>query len=594
MAVTPALADTDPQVAPMAGVTSLVDSRDARMAWFKEARFGMFIHWGLYSAAGGYWPPDPENGTKYPQHYAEWIKAWAKVSEPEYGAALKPLFEPEAGCMDVWAELARDAGMRYAVLTTKHHEGYTLFNSSSPWSKENPVTGSTNISPAGRDLVDEYTRAFRKQGVKPGFYYSLIDWQHPGGEDYRKYMHQHLSELAENYGEIACLWVDFSSANTQGSHWGTRQILEHWQKHQPQAIYNNRFWDKLENDHGDFFTPEKYVPPTGFPGRYFEVNHTINESYGFSYHDANWKTPRQIVELLSDIASKGGNLLLNIGPDRHGRVPGPSVKALREVGGWLRHHGDAIYGTEASPFPRLAFEGRCTRSNRDGQDRIYLHVFERPANGLIRLEGLKSKVSSARLLGSRGIELTVETNGESVIHLPETFPDSLMPVIEIGLAGALEVDAYPHPRQGPDRVLELRAADGRIASRAATPNLRREGDHFGWWSEVDDRIEFTFRMDQPHKVVHTGGKVERLPGRFRVVLDAACDPAGGGELEVRMGGQVTLTRIHSTGGWNQFREIEAGELEFDEAGEFGLVIQPRSIDGQGIVNLRGIRLVPLP
>ncbi|MCU0796140.1 MAG: alpha-L-fucosidase [Akkermansiaceae bacterium] len=594
LSLSPAVRAADPEVAPMAGVSSLIASQDERLAWFKEARFGMFIHWGLYSAAGGYWPPDPETGTRYPQHYAEWIKAWAKVDEPEYGRSLKPLFTPAEGCMEDWAALAKEAGMRYAVLTTKHHEGYTLFNSKAAWSLANPKTGGTNISPAGRDLADEYTQAFRKAGLKAGFYYSLIDWQHPGGEEYRSYMHQHLDELASNYGEISCLWVDFSSASTQGSHWGTRHILENWQQKQPTAIFNNRFWDQLENDFGDFFTPEKYVPPNGFPGRHFEVNHTMNESYGFSYHDQTWKSPRQVIELLSDITSKGGNLLLNIGPDRHGRVPQPSADALREVGAWLRTHGQAIYGTEASPFARLSFNGRCTRSFREGSHRLYLHVHEWPDSGLIRLDGLKTAVRSARLLDGKPVDLTVRSEGDAILELPSVAPDSLMPVIEVVLAGELEVDAYPHARQGADGVLVLQAGDGRIGTAAEPAILRREGDHFGWWSRTEDWLDFTFRMDQPHKIVHHGGNIEKLPGRFQVILDAACAPQAGGEMEIRLGDQVLTLTLQPTGGWDRFAEIPAGELVFDHAGEFELRVRPKSILGPGIVNLRGIRLVPVP
>ena len=583
----------DPEVAPMAGITSLVQSREQRMAWFEEARFGMFIHWGLYSAAGGYWPPDPKTGVKYTQHYAEWIKAWAKVPEPDYGKSLKPLFQPDDGCMKEWAELAREAGMRYAVLTTKHHEGYTLFNSRADWSVENPKTGGTNISPAGRDLVREYTEAFRAAGVKPGFYYSLIDWQHPGGAEYKSYLFQHLSELAGNYGEVACLWVDFSNPNHQGAHWGTRAILEHWEKKQPSAIYNNRFWNGLDNDFGDFFTPEKYVPATGFPGRSFEVCHTMNESFGFSYHDEKWKSPREIIELLSDISSKGGNLLLNIGPDRHGRVPEASVKALREVGAWLRGHGDSIYGTEASPFARLSFDGRCTRANRGGKEFLYLHVHRWPESGMIRLDGLKTAVRGARWLGAAPAALPVEGTTEAVLRLPATAPDSLLPVIEVELAGAPEIEAYPHPRQGPDGRVVLAALDAKIGGGNPKPNARLEGRHIGFWTKAEDHVEFTFRVDQPHRIVHTGGTVERKPGEFEILLDMACAPNCGGELEIRLGGQVVVADIQPTGGWNQFATVKAGSLVFSEAGEFTLRLQPKGIRGDGIVNLRTLTLQPV-
>ncbi len=574
----------------MAGISSLVESRESRMAWFKEARFGMFIHWGLYTAAGGYWPPDPENGRKYEQHYAEWIKAWAKVSEPEYGAALKPLFRPEPGFAGEWAALAEEAGMRYGVLTTKHHEGYTLFNSGAEWSLDNPKTGGTNISPPGRDLVREYCDAFRARGLKPGFYFSLIDWQHPGGGEYIDYMHRHIRELADNYGEVCCLWSDFSSANSQGSHWRTREILGYWQEKQPAAIYNNRFWDKLENDFGDFFTPEKYIPASGFPGRYFEVNHTLNESYGFSYHDQNWKSPRQVAEMLSDIVSKGGNLLLNIGPDPRGRVPEPAAATLRGVGAWLRNHGDAIYGTEASPFPRLSFDGRCTRAERGGEQFLYLHLFSWPESGAVRLDALKSGIASATLLGGEPRPLRVGEDG--AIHLPAAAPDVLLPVIAVKLHGPLEVDLYPHPLQAADRSLTLKAADAAFHSGAGTPQVRLEGDHIGWWTRRDDWIEFTFRIDQPQRIVHTGGTVEHVADRFEIVLDAACAAGAGGRLTLECAGSTAEIEVKPTGGWGSFAPLAAGTVSFDKPGEYKLRLRPAEITGQGLVNIRSVVLRP--
>lgn len=160
---------------PFAGITAWQKDHDQRMEWWRDARFGLFIHWGLYSGAGGYWPPDPDTGKLYPQDYSEWIQNWAKVPSSEYARLAKPKFTAENYDADEWAQLAKRAGMRYAVLTTKHHDGFTLFNSEAEFSVDNPITGGSNISPAGRDLVAEYTDAFRDAGLKVGYYYSLWD-----------------------------------------------------------------------------------------------------------------------------------------------------------------------------------------------------------------------------------------------------------------------------------------------------------------------------------------------------------------------------------------------------------------------------------
>lgn len=590
---------SDPEVAPFAGVRALVDSKSERTAWFEEARFGIFIHWGLYSAAGGYWPPDPDTGEKYEQHYAEWIKVWAKVPEPEYGKSLKPLFTPDEGVILSWAELARDAGMRYAVLTTKHHEGYTLFNSTAPYSVENPKTGATNISPDGRDLVREYTEAFRAAGVVPGYYYSLIDWQHPGGAVYTKYIHHHLDELASNYGDVGLLWVDFSSAGTQGSHWGTRAILENWHAKQPAAIYNNRFWDKLENDHGDFFTPEKYVPPTGHPGRLFEVCHTMNESFGFSYHDQKWKSAKDVLVLLSDIASKGGNLLLNVGPDRFGRIPEQSVSALREVGQWLEHHGEAIYGTKAGPFTRTPFEGRCTVAEREGKHTLYLHLHQWPESGMIRLNGLTTGVAGARLIGPAPEDLSVVTDGAPLIRLPAVAPSGvLMPVIAVALDGPPTTRELPYVIQGPDRLVTLAASESVIQSASGKPNIRKESsggrEHLGYWSAAADSIWMMFIADRPFQVVHTGGTAEQKPGTFEVHAEYACADGSGGEIELRVLDQVLTANVTSTGGWNAFESRSLGTLTLSQPGLLALHVRALSIRGQGLMNLRGITLKPVP
>lgn len=596
--IIPDISHADPEVAPFAGVKSLVDSKDSRTAWFEQARFGMFIHWGLYSTAGGYWPPDPETGNKYEQHYAEWIKVWAKVPEPEYGELTKPRFTPEEGIITSWAELARDAGMKYAVLTTKHHDGYTLFNSKAPYSSKNPITGSTNISPKNRDLVAEYTEAFRDVGLVPGFYYSLIDWQHPNPETYQQYLHQHLDELASNYGKVGLLWVDFSSAKTQGSHWSTRTILENWHAKQPTAIFNNRFWNNLENDFGDFFTPEKYIPPTGYPDRLFEVCHTMNESFGFSYHDENWKSAREILDMLSDIVSKGGNLLLNVGPDRFGRIPEPSAKALREVGQWLKHHGDAIYGTSASPFTRTPFEGRCTVGEKNGTHTLYLHLYQWPDNGRIHLQGLTTQITNARLLGPTPHSLAFDSEDTPTIKLPTNPPaDVLLPVVAVTLKGPPVTDELPYVTQSSDQSVVINARDALVHSTTGKPNIREEivdsRPHLGYWTKADDSVWMMFFAIQPHQIVHTGGTAEKRPGTYEIIAEYACADNAGGQLELRLLDQTVTANVSTTGGWTQFETRPLGTLTLAQPGLHAIHLRPIAIQNQALMNLRTITLRPV-
>jgi alpha-L-fucosidase len=427
---------------PYAGVESWAKDHEARMAWWREARFGLMITWGLYSGAGGYW-----EGKKYDQHYAEWIQNWAAVPCAEYARQLKPKFTAAKFDARQWASLAKNAGMRYAVLITKHHEGYTLFNSEEPYSKSNEITGGTNVSPPGRDLVREYADAFHEAGLKVGVYYSLLDWQHPDAypfdlpaypksdrkrnhPNYINYVHSHIHELLTHYGQIDLLWADYSSAKYQGAAWRTRELLENVRRWQPQIILNNRFWNGIENANGDFATPEKYVPATGIPGRDWETSHTMNESYGFSLHDKNWKSREEVLHLLIETVSKGGNFVLNVGPTAEGEIPPEAVKLLEEVGQWMKVNGEAIYGTSASPFEKLDW-GRATRK----PGRLYLHVFNWPANGKLDVP-LKNRVTKAVLLADPSQPLQVDASGEGItITVPEKPLDTAATVIALSIEG---------------------------------------------------------------------------------------------------------------------------------------------------------------
>lgn len=586
----------DEEIAPFAGNVAWQKDHEQRVRWFREARFGMFIHWGLYSAAGGYWPPDAQKGHAYNGQDAEWIRTWASVPEPEYGSALRPLFTPEIGCTEAWAQLAKDAGMRYAVLTTKHHEGYTLFNSKANYSLDNPVTGGTNISPPGRDLFREFTDSFRKQGIVPGAYYSLIDWQYPDPTRYRGYLHQQLGELASGYGPLGILWVDYSSAGNEGSRWGTRAILDEWRKLQPAAVFNNRFWNGWENPNGDFFTPKEYVPLSPFPGRTFECSYSLNESFGFSRDDTAWKTPEAILLLLSDIASKDGNLLLNVGPDARGRIPEPAAQTLRTVGKWLARYGEAIYGTTGASLPYPLFKGRMTLATREDGPVLYCHLHEWPAGGVLSLDGLETPCLSATLLGTGPVTLELTPPGSYVVRLPATPPDPAnpLPVVAIRLGGPAIFDSSPYPRQAADRSVTLQAPQAILGpSVTATRPIRFEESHIGYWCDPGESVWFPFVMRNPLVTRTDGSGQTKVPGRFDVILEYAIDPEAGGEIEVRLLDQTLHHRLATTSHWRDFRQFNVGTVTLSQSGLLSLQIRPLSIKGIGLMNLRSVKLVPV-
>ncbi len=566
-------------------------TRDQRMGWWREARFGMFIHWGLYSGAGGSW-----DGKVYPQHYAEWIQHWAAVPCAEYARQMKPLFAPEPGVTETWADLAKQAGMRYAVMTSKHHDGFTLFNSRDPYSQKNDITGGTNISPAGRDLAKEFADSMRSRGLRAGFYYSLLDWQHPDAyemalpaypkptrqrnhAEYINYVRGHVGELLKNYGPLCTIWFDYSDRDRQGEKWGAAQLMADLRQTQPGIVVNNRLFEGLENKNGDYGTPEKYVPPTGLPGMDWEVNHTLNESYGFSAHDTGWKDTKTVVRLLCDIVSKGGNLLLNIGPDARGHVPEKAQATLKGVGAWMKVNSEAIYGTTASPFARLPW-GRATQ--KPGV--LYLMVFDWPVDGRLVVP-MKGAVKTARLLG--GGEVTAgpsdTESGRLVVSLPTRPVDESCSVVKLELASGVEPMAYlVFPSA--DGVLTLTPHDATLEG----PSIRVEkvgdvGDvkyNVGYW--LDPAATATWPIG-----IGFGQR-----GEFAVEADLGCaDAAAGAKMRLEFeGGSANLEfTVTATGGWQQYRTVELGSVTLPE-GSHRVVLRALNKPGEAVVNVRAIRL----
>lgn len=385
------------------------EQRDARLRWWREARFGLFVHWGLYSGLAGTWEGRPV-GTRGGM---EWIQQLVKADTETYARAAIPKFRPAPGFAREWARLAREAGCRYVVFTTKHHDGFALHDSA--------VSEFDAGSVLGRDLVREIVEALRAEGLRVGFYHSVIDWHHDqyeyarsaqlphplkgrpypnGARDHRRYveyLHAQVRELVSNYGPVDILWWDYSAQDFQGDDaWRATELMAMVRSRQPAIIMNNRLYrspeagwtgmgtdsvaPRLDPRFGDFLTPEQHIPPGGLPGVDWETCMTMNTTWGYSEHDHAWKPAHELIRNLVDIASKGGNYLLNIGPRGDGSVPGESVAALRAIGAWMRVHGEAIYATGPAPWAPPAW-GRITRRDRT----MYLHVFERPADGRLAL-----------------------------------------------------------------------------------------------------------------------------------------------------------------------------------------------------------------
>ncbi len=430
-----------------------------RMKWFREARFGMFIHWGLYAIPAGRWDGEQVAGI------GEWIMNTATIPVAEY-KALAAKFNPTQFSAAQIVGLAKEAGMKYIVITSKHHDGFAMFDS-----KANPFN-IVQATPFKRDPLKELAAECRNQGIKLGFYYSQDqDWTAPGGAalqhigstpkldqhkpptnhwdpaqdgSFADYLHSkaipQIRELLTNYGEApAIVWFDTPTKEMTPELAG--EIVAVLNEH-PRLIWNNRLGSGYR---GDTETPEQYIPPQGFPGRDWESCMTMNDTWGYKQDDTNFKSTETLLRNLIDIASKGGNYLLNIGPMATGEVPASEVERLQEMGKWLAVNGESIYATQPTLFGAEAGAFSATEKDKDGKpkfvpswkwrsttglDRIYVHLFEWPGTAF-HLDKVSRTVTGAHLLADKArTPLKVTKRGGGLdVELPAQAPDSIASVL---------------------------------------------------------------------------------------------------------------------------------------------------------------------
>jgi alpha-L-fucosidase len=436
-------------------------TNDQRMAWWREARFGMFIHWGVYAIPAGIWDGRQIGGI------GEWIMNRGKIPVADYQRMAKD-FNPIRYDPDSWVRMAKDAGMKYIVITSKHHDGFALFETKA--SKFNVVDHTAY----GKDLLMPLAEACKKHGIKLGFYYSQAqDWNNPGGSAARRpmkerwanpdsviidaYTREHrghwdpaqekrtfdqyinevsvpqVRELLTNYGELAVLWWDTPTDMTDEAATSLQSLLAL----QPNIITNDRL--KRPNFPGDHKTPEQRIPNLkDLDGTDWETCMTMNGTWGYKSYDHNYKTPQTLIRNLVDIASKGGNFLLNVGPTAEGEFPQESIHILSEMGKWMKVNGEAIYGSKASPWGLFDW-GRCTRKDTKNGTSLYFSVFEWPADGKLVISDFNHPVVSSKLLadGSR-IKATVSKDKVLTIHLPANAPDPIASVIRVDVRGSFK------------------------------------------------------------------------------------------------------------------------------------------------------------
>ncbi len=414
-------------------IAALADP-DPRLDWWREARFGLFLHWGLYSILAGSWGGRTD--------YAEWIRNNAHIPIDEYDR-LVGRFNPTRFDADHWVSMAKQAGMRYVAITSKHHDGFCLF--------DNRLTDfCIRSTPFRRDIMREMADACRRQDMRMCWYHSIMDWHHPdylprrdweaetrlvtSSTHYAKfveYLHGSVEQLLTNYGDIGVMWFDGQWEGTWTHELG-RALYAKCRSLQPNVIVNNRVegWSPtpITDPLGDFGTPEQEIPATGRPGVDWESCITMNHNWGFNAQDHDFKSTAQLIGLLVETASKGGNLLLNVGPRADGTFPPESEQRLAAIGRWMSANGDAIHGTTASPFASAPFRV-TTKGNR-------LNVFLTQWSTEVTMPGLVTPIRSARLLADGR---PLEVNGASV-RLPAQAPDPICTVVALELDGPPRVE----------------------------------------------------------------------------------------------------------------------------------------------------------
>jgi alpha-L-fucosidase len=446
--------DTQPVNHPVPAIqdTETPAQRDARMQWWREARFGMFIHWGLYSIPAGTW-----DGKQIPG-IGEWIMNRASIPVADY-KALAPKFNPTGFNAHDIVALAKAAGMKYIVITSKHHDGFAMYDSKA--NDFNIVAGA----PFKRDPIRELAEECKKQGIKLGFYYSQDqDWTAPGGAALKTGDHQpptyhwdkaqdgsfqnyletkaipQLKELLANYGDYpAVIWFDTPTSDMTPEL--ASEIVKVLNQY-PKLIWNNRLGGTYK---GDTETPEQFIPAQGYPGRDWESCMTMNDTWGYKSFDKNFKSTETLLRNLIDISSKGGNYLLNIGPDSHGVVPPEEVERLRQMGKWLDVNGEAIYGTQPTLFGAEAGSFSATEKDKNGKpkfipawdwrsttksDKVYIEIFKWP-NGTFHLDKMPRKVTGAYLLAESAHKpIKFNQSGDSLdVQLPGKALDPIATVL---------------------------------------------------------------------------------------------------------------------------------------------------------------------
>ena len=567
-------------------------TQDQRMKWWRDARFGLFIHWGLYAIPAGEWKGQQIAGI------GEWIMKRAKIPVAEYHELAKQ-FNPVQFDAKKFVAVAKDAGMKYITITSKHHDGFAMFHSKA--SKYNIV----DATPYGKDVIRALADECHKQGIKMCFYYSQSrDWNEPNGLDndwdfpaernFQLYLDEkvkpQLTELLTQYGEIGMIWFDTPMTISKEQAQSLKDLVR---KLQPACIISGRLGGGVETDYkstGDNSIPASVIRED------WEVPATLNNTWGFKKNDTHWKSKEDVTRLLFDIASKGGNYLLNVGPTAEGVIPQESVNILKSVGDWMKINHEAIYGTKASPFTTEFSWGNITTKN----GKLYLGIYNWPSKEFC-LEGVKNKVKKVYLLSDASKkpvafkETYDKMNDHHIlkINLPANAPDKVVSVVVAEIEGEADVEKTITQQQ--DGIVHLAGVEAVARKGDLVANLNfisRAGGAEGW---IDPAINLTWEF----KIVK--------PGEYKVDLismetGSAETPAWQGDhvVKISSGDQAFDTKIIADSKeYNQrsqyWKKIHTNgsTLKFSKPGIYHLTLAPvKFSEGRTGFTFKEINLIP--
>jgi len=556
--------------------TSESSSHEAqRMRWFKEAKFGMFIHWGPYSYLAGEW-----NGLKIPVGTeAEWIMQRFNIPVAEYrqmARQLNPVHFDAAG----WVQLAKATGMKYLIFTAKHHDGFAMYHSTV--SRYNIV----DWTQFKRDPVQELSTACRSQGLRFGVYYShREDWDDPDGfgntwdykrsqKNFERYLEQkskpQLRELLTRYGLISVVWFDRGMDTVEHAN----EFRDLVRSLQPSCLINGRIGSYGQDLIGDYQDMSDNGISTDGLQEYWEAPQTLNTTWGYSKFDQQWKTPGDVIHRLVEIVGKGGNYLLNIGPMADGTIPPESVRTLEQVGERMRVNGESIYGTSASPLPPQAW-GRITVKG----SKLYLHVFSWPADDKLPLTGLTNKVLAAYPLANPGTKLEIsQVHRTYTIAVPAVRRQPNDSVFVAELDGAPHVDP-PVVVQGTETPFELDTMQAVTGGKAAKRFNRQGKLHIAKWTGPSDFAAWHILVSQK--------------GNYQIrIRYSALPESEATKYVVAIGGRTIAAFIKPTGDAFDYKTFDLGQMTFTKTGPYLVKIAPSSETGHDLMFFQSLELVP--